>query len=161
VKIAIYDSTHQLSAYFKLSIKRAAHRTLEMIPKSILQSKLRAKKDTPLNTYRFSISIIGNRSMKLLNNKYRKKNYPTDVLSFSIFESEGPRIPSLDLGDILICLPVAKKQAREYQESLRHELERLTVHGVLHLFGYDHEKSKKEEKQMFSLQNKILRSLSD
>jgi len=99
--------------------------------------------------------------MKLLNNKYRKKNYPTDVLSFSIFESEGPRIPSLDLGDILICLPVAKKQAREYQESLRHELERLTVHGVLHLFGYDHEKSKKEEKQMFSLQNKILRSLSD
>ena len=61
----------------------------------------------------------------------------------------------------LICLPVAKKQATEYQGSLKEELERLTVHGLLHLHGYDHELDKTEAKKMFRLQEKILNSLPD
>jgi len=96
-----------------------------------------------------------------MNKEFRNKDYPTDVLSFSRLGTTIPLLPLFDIGDLLICLPVAKKQAIEYQETLKEELERLTVHGVLHLFGFDHEISKKEEKKMFRLQNKILKSLSN
>ncbi len=64
-----------------------------------------------------------------------------------------------DLGDVLICWQVAKKQAREDKVTIREELSRLTIHGVLHLFGYDHEISEEEEKKMFRLQDKILKKL--
>ncbi|NBT58626.1 rRNA maturation RNase YbeY [bacterium] len=61
---------------------------------------------------------------------------------------------------MVICLPVAKKQALLYGESLGRELERLAVHGTLHLFGYDHEKSKKDEQIMFRKQDAVLMKLS-
>jgi probable rRNA maturation factor len=64
-----------------------------------------------------------------------------------------------DLGEVLICWDIAKKQAIEYKTTIKEELERLTVHGVLHLFGYDHEIGPSEEKKMFTLQDKILKTL--
>lgn len=67
--------------------------------------------------------------------------------------------PFPEIGDVILCYSVAKNQAKQYETSLRKELERLTVHGVLHLFGYDHEKSKKEATRMFRLQEKILSTL--
>jgi len=70
---------------------------------------------------------------KALNSRYRKKEKPTDVLSFP---SDMPGY----LGDILISVPVAIKQSREYGVTLTDELTRLIVHGVLHLLGYEHEK---------------------
>jgi probable rRNA maturation factor len=106
-----------------------------------------------------SVSLVGAQTMKKLNRTYRKKDRPTDVLSFSRLEHLIPNQPYVDIGDLVICLPVAQKQAKEYQETLGRELERLTVHGTLHLFGYDHEKSKKDERIMFSLQDKILNQL--
>ncbi|MBM4304089.1 MAG: rRNA maturation RNase YbeY, partial [Deltaproteobacteria bacterium] len=60
----------------------------------------------------------------------------------------------------LICWNIAKKQARKYDTPLKEELARLTVHGVLHLFGYDHERSPSDEKKMFQLQDKILKKLA-
>jgi len=68
-----------------------------------------------------------------LNLTYRGKDKPTDVLSFEGVE-EG------HIGDLLISLPVSKRQAKEYQVTLVEELTRLIVHGTLHLLGYDHEK---------------------
>lgn len=74
-------------------------------------------------------------SMKL-NLKYRKKNYPTDVLSFPINE----RFPdSYYIGDILICYPIAEEQAAANNIPLKKELFTLICHGLLHLAGYDHE----------------------
>lgn len=78
-----------------------------------------------------------------LNLEYRGKDCPTDVLSFALDEGEEPDIvdgpeESL-LGDIIISLETAARQAEEYSHSLERELAFLTVHGMLHLLGYDHE----------------------
>jgi probable rRNA maturation factor len=78
-----------------------------------------------------------------LNRQYRGKDCPTDVLSFALNEGNEPEI--LDgpdenlLGDIIISLETAERQAQEFGHSLERELAYLTVHGMLHLLGYDHE----------------------
>lgn len=77
-----------------------------------------------------------------LNRNYRGKDQPTDVLSFALNEGEEPEIvdgPShVLLGDIIISLETAARQAEEYNHSLEREVAYLTVHGMLHLLGYDH-----------------------
>ena len=94
-----------------------------------------------------SLVLVGDARMKSLNKKYRGRNRLTDVLSF-----EG-------LNEIVICLPQAKRQAKTLKYSLNFELTRLLVHGIVHLKGYDHEKSAKEAKKMREIEEKILRSL--
>lgn len=113
------------------------------------------------------LAIINEKMMRELNRVWRGKNKPTDVLSFSGYEEKKGKksgfIAPLDgvihLGQIFICYPVAKKQAKEYGYLLKEELARLLVHGILHLNGYDHEKNKKEEKRMIFLQEKILKKV--
>ncbi len=77
-----------------------------------------------------------------LNKQYRGKDQSTDVLSFALNEGEEPKIvdgPSqVLLGDIIISLETAARQAEEYNHSLEREVAYLTVHGMLHLLGYDH-----------------------
>lgn len=96
--------------------------------------------------------------MRELNKKYRNKDKVTDVLSFPMVE-ESEKLETLDLGDIFICLSFAKNEAKSENISIEEKLAQLTVHGFLHLIGYDHEKSKKEEIKMFGLENKILNNL--
>ena len=86
-----------------------------------------------------SLSFVGDRKMKILNFKYRKKNETTDVLSFSITEGEPfPKDNILRLGDIVISYPQARKQAREYNILVDKEIEKLVEHGLLHLLGIHH-----------------------
>nr|WP_312335588.1 rRNA maturation RNase YbeY [Anaerospora hongkongensis] len=77
-----------------------------------------------------------------LNRDYRGKDQPTDVLSFALNEGEEPEIvdgpAQVLLGDIIISLETAARQAEEYNHSLEREVAYLTVHGMLHLLGYDH-----------------------
>ena len=87
---------------------------------------------------------------KNLNLQYLGKNYPTDVLSFP-FNEELP--DGFYIGDIFICYPIAKIQAKENNVSLQEELFRLMVHGILHLQGYDHEK---DTGQMETLQEQLI-----
>lgn len=101
-----------------------------------------------------SLHIIGDKKMKELNFQHRGKNTPTDVLSFATQEGESG-IPSDDWGDIFICLPQVKRQAREYSIPWKEEFYRMTTHGILHLFGYDHMKPR-DAKKMFGLQEKLL-----
>ena len=88
-----------------------------------------------------------------LNRQYRDKDCPTDVLSFALNEGDEPEIidgpEEVLLGDIIISLETAARQAEEYGHSLERELAYLTVHGILHLLGYDHmnEEEKKEMRQ--------------
>ena len=103
-----------------------------------------------------TLLITNNSEIKNLNSKYRKINKPTDVLSFCLNKSE--QIKNKYLGDIIISYEKAKKQAEEKTFPIESELLMLLVHGYLHLLGYDH-KLKKEAKQMFALQNKILLEL--
>ena len=102
------------------------------------------------------LSLVGEAKIKELNKKYRGKNKVTDVLSFPLDEARLKKYDILPLGDIFICLPFAVKEAKRQSISLEKELAWLTVHGFLHLFGYDHEKSKTAAKNMLSIESRIL-----
>lgn len=108
-----------------------------------------------------SLNLVGKAKIKELNKKYRGKNEITDVLSFPLEESGFKKYDILLLGDIFICLPFAVGEAKRQSISLEKELSLLTVHGFLHLLGYDHEKSAKDKKKMFTLENKILNKIID
>lgn len=104
----------------------------------------------------FNIIIVDEEKIQYLNKNYRNKDSVTDVISFALedddtFISTDFRV----LGDIYICLKRAKDQSIEYGHSFLRELAFLTVHGLLHLLGYDH-MEEDEEKIMFNLQEMIL-----
>ena len=104
----------------------------------------------------FNIIIVDEEKIQYLNKNYRNKDSITDVISFALeddntFIKTDVRI----LGDIYICLKRAKDQSLEYGHSFLRELSFLTIHGLLHLLGYDH-MEKEEEKIMFDLQERIL-----
>lgn len=100
-----------------------------------------------------SLALVGDKKMRELNKKYRRKNKVTDVLAFGDWEEKD------FLGELIICLPQARRQAKQYGVSVKQELARLVVHGFLHLTGFDHERSKAAAKKMFGLQEKILCSI--
>ncbi|GJD06039.1 Endoribonuclease YbeY [Galdieria sulphuraria] len=93
-----------------------------------------------------------NNYISSLNSKWRNKKEPTDVLSFAQEEQTL-------LGDIVISVETAYKQALERNYSLRDEIRVLLVHGFLHLLGYDHEESEQRRDEMEELENKLLSSL--
>ena len=104
----------------------------------------------------FNIIIVDEETIKDINKTYRNKDSVTDVISFALeddktFIETDFRI----LGDIYICLNKAKSQAVEYGHSFLRELSFLTIHGLLHLLGYDH-MEKDDEEVMFNLQEMIL-----
>jgi probable rRNA maturation factor len=104
----------------------------------------------------FNIIIVDDETIHKLNKEYRGKDSVTDVISFALedddtFVETEYRI----LGDIYICLNKARSQAEEYGHSFLREISFLTIHGLLHLLGYDH-MEKTEEEVMFKLQEMIL-----
>lgn len=108
--------------------------------------------------YSLSLSLVSADRIKEINNEYRNINAVTDVLSFEVdYEILSDEI-EIDLGDIFICLERASEQAIELKQSLDRELEFLFIHGVLHLFGYDHIE-KEDEVLMLDLQRKIVNEI--
>lgn len=107
---------------------------------------LRLKKDKQV-----SVAFVTPKVIQKLNKSYRGKDKVTDVLSFPFACEET-------FGEVLICLAQAKKQAKEYGNTLENEITILLVHGLIHLFGYDHLK-KNEAEKMFGLQKRILKNL--
>ena len=104
----------------------------------------------------FNVIIVDENIIHHLNKTYRNKDSVTDVISFALeddktFVETDFRI----LGDIYICLEKTKLQALEYGHSFLRELSFLTIHGLLHLLGYDH-MNKEDEEVMFNLQEMIL-----
>lgn len=89
-----------------------------------------------------SIVFVGEAPIRKLNQKYRKQDRVTDILSFSNLEGGKLIVPQGEppyLGEIIICYPQAKRQARELGHSVKEEIKILLVHGLLHLLGYEHE----------------------
>jgi len=84
-----------------------------------------------------NVSLVRDASMLELNSKYKNKNYPTDVLSFNI--NEKMEDGKFYLGDVVVNIDQAERQASEYGNDLRHEIAELVEHGVLHLLGVHHE----------------------
>lgn len=96
-----------------------------------------------------SVTFIDDEAIRELNKQFRDKDASTDVLSFPMDEDDT-------LGDIVISVEHAIAQAEEYGHPLEREIAFLTVHSVLHLLGWDHERSEDEEKAMFMRQEEIL-----
>ena len=106
-----------------------------------------------------SVILVDNEEIHKLNREHRNVDSPTDVLSFPANEGEMiAAIPDGFLGDIIISLERAREQACEYGHSIVRETAFLTVHGTLHLLGYDH-MIETEEKEMFALQKEILEGM--
>ena len=104
-----------------------------------------------------SLDLVGDGRMRRLNRQYRRKDRTTDVLAFAMRESASP--VSALLGDVVISVPTAQRQAKEGGRSLSEELAWLLVHGVLHLCGYDHERSETDARRMKRREQAILRAL--
>ncbi len=111
------------------------------------------------NEYDLSLVLTNDKYITKLNREYRGIEKPTDVLSFSALEGEtgvSCNEAEKELGDIIISVETMKRQADELKVPEEVELTRLAIHGILHLLGFDHEKSEDEEKEMFELQEKYL-----
>jgi rRNA maturation RNase YbeY len=102
--------------------------------------------------------FVGDQRMRGLNRRYRGKDRTTDVLAFAMRETIHSS--SGLLGDVVIAVPTAARQAKQGRRSLDEELTVLLVHGILHLCGYDHERSEKEARRMHRRERMILRSLA-
>jgi probable rRNA maturation factor len=113
--------------------------------------KLRAVIDELQIAGNIAIKLGSREESRTLNKQYRRKDYPTDVLSFP-FNDDVPD-EGFYLGDIFICYPVAEEQAKENNITTEQELLTLMVHGLLHLAGYDHETDSGE---MLELQEKLM-----
>lgn len=116
-------------------------------------------KNLNLDNVEISITLTDNETIRNINKEWRRKDKPTDVLSFPQGETVGYRYNVL--GDVIISLPYAKKQAQDIGHSYKEEIVRLLTHGILHLLGYDHETNEEDAKVMFELQDEIFQKVID
>jgi rRNA maturation RNase YbeY len=109
--------------------------------------------------HELSVALVGDREIRRLNAKYRQKDYATDVLSFPVIEAWPG--PASMLGDVVISVDRAAAQAKEEGRTLTEEMGVLLIHGVVHLLGYDHERSAREARVMRRVERKVYRALCD
>ncbi len=104
-----------------------------------------------------SVALVGDEEIRLLNERYRSLDEPTDVLSFPVDEPlpSGPRL----IGDVIISVEKAARQAIQRRRSLDDELEMLLIHGILHNLGYDHERSPEDAREMRTLERRVRQEL--
>ena len=114
-----------------------------------------------LSAVTLTLILTDNEYIRTVNNNYRKKDKPTDVISFAYRENPFPGLPDAleNLGDVYISLEKAKEQAAEYSVTLKEEVKRLLIHGILHLLGYDHEKGNKQAEEMRLKEDKLFASI--
>lgn len=143
VEIRDLTNKKELKKYYK-DIKKYYQKVLEVL-------KLE-------DSFEASLIIVGKNKIHSINKKYRGIDKETDVISFAEVDSDDDFGDDSYLGDIFINVDRVKSQAKEYGHSIKREFCFLFIHGMLHLFGYDH-MNKKDEKKMFSLQDKIIGDL--
>ena len=113
-----------------------------------------------------SLVVVGDETVRNLNRNHRGIDATTDVLAFAFAETESggdqdfalPPDSAPDLGEVIISLPQAERQARDHRHPLGHEVALLIAHGVLHLLGYDHD-TPEDEQGMKDVEAKALASL--
>ena len=109
-----------------------------------------------------SVSIVGDRSIRIINREYLAKDRPTNVISFSLQEGECGGVNPHALGDVIISADTAVREAEEGGMAFFERLSFLMLHGILHLCGYDHERSgeaeaqkmRRKEQQLFKILKK-------
>ena len=140
--------------------------------KRLLEGALK-RLEQPVRDIEMSLSIVNPQEIRELNKQFRDIDAVTDVLSFPTIDNPlrgvldvnafpedavNSKTGKLNIGDVIICLDRAKEQAVEYGHSLKRELSFLSLHGLLHLLGYDHIEPQDEE-QMNTLQEEILQQM--
>jgi len=138
----------------KVKVDSRLLETLEYVVKTVLKAE--GKTDDP----EVSIALVEDSYIRELNFKFRHQDQSTDVLSFSMWESTGeePPVDGVEdniMGDIIISLETAERQAQEYGHSLTREVACLAAHGMFHLFGYDHD-NENDRQVMREKEEKVL-----
>jgi len=106
-----------------------------------------------------SVLLVDNNEISRLNKKYLNRNGPTNVIAFPMKEGEFSNISGNLLGDVVISVETAEKESKEASIALEERFYELLVHGVLHLFGYDHEKSESDALNMESKTSELLKKI--
>jgi probable rRNA maturation factor len=156
--------TIRLSSGEKRLILKWLDLTSFVLEKFFQEKFPRINKD--LKNFQLSLLICGDKKIQTLNRDFRSLNKITDVLSFPNYENLRKNHKSLIfneelfLGDLAICYPQTKRQAKKFQISDHEEFIHLFFHGFLHLLGFDHELSRKEELLMQELEDWCLNELS-
>lgn len=153
MKVKIYWSNDQE--------KLKAGLRLRMLIKRALKTTL--AHESFIRDAEISLTFVDNEGIRELNRTYREKDSATDVLSFPLYDFYAGETPlgdgRVELGDIVLSLERAKEQAEELGHSYEREAAFLCVHSVLHLLGYDHERSPEDEEIMCSRQREIMKKL--
>jgi len=130
------------------------------IPRTFIQSVVAAFQRALPMTRGCAVSVIltDRSASRRLNHTYRHINAPTDVLSFPAHGDTPWPKEDRRLGEVVICYPIAVKQAKEFHHSVRREVAELLIHGLTHLAGFDHDTSK-TAKKMAAIEAKVLAGL--
>ena len=143
-----------------MKLEILARRAGRRVPRAFLKNWIRAsaaelkKRGVRMPANELTLVFVSAPEIKALNARYRGKESATDVLSFSASNWEPQ-----SLGELVLCLPVIDRQAQEHRHSFREELGYMVLHGILHLLGYEHEKSTTQARRMFQLQDAVFESL--
>ena len=103
-----------------------------------------------------SLLFTDDKRIAELNQKYLKRQGPTNVIAFPMLAGSPPHLPSGMLGDVVISVDTALSESRELGEPLQRTVDRLLIHGILHLLGYDHEGSSKQALRMRKEENRLM-----
>ena len=126
-----YRNTVPRSGIDARSVKRTAKRLLAAVGET---------------SSALSISFVNDAEIREINREHRGKDKATDVLSFPLAAPDSPADGERLLGDVVISVDTAKRQAADYDASLEAEVNRLLIHGVLHIMGHDHEESAEQRR---------------
>jgi probable rRNA maturation factor len=124
--------------YFRSDVKRSGIDTRRLKETARVLLRAAGEKDSAL-----SLTLVNDEAIRELNRDHRGKDKPTDVLSFPLFEpgEQGGAEAERLLGDVVISVDTARRQAAEYDAPLQNEVYRLLIHGILHVLGHDHEEA--------------------
>lgn len=145
VSVEIRNTTRQKG--LEGAVKKAVEKTVPFFRKK--------------GVFSFSVALVGVTVMRALSKEWKGKDKATDVLSFGFSETmhDGFPVPDkeISMGEIVICIPYAKKQAKELGISLVKNVATLACHGTIHLFGLDHERSQEEHDITMQIQEKVVK----
>jgi rRNA maturation RNase YbeY len=149
---------------------RCASQTGRRFSRALKRDAAALLKAAGLPDCELSLTLTSDTSIRVLNRDYRKKDLPTDVLSFSQIEERDGAPPDpravrntlgMPLGDVVISIDTALVQSREYGVAPAARLRTLLIHGFLHLLGYDHERSPAEARKMFARERALAALIDD
>ena len=129
-----------------------------------LQLANRLLKECGMSDHSLSILLVDDEEIRQINSHYRHKNQPTNVLSFPFADGADASLASLpikELGDVIISVETARREALLYRQSFHERMTWLLVHGLLHLLGFDHERSPGEEEKMQAREQELLKKITN